>query len=144
MKEQTTSRAKVLLIGAGVVIGLLMLSPVAAHVSNSVDHLWGTHLRSKADARYVLKNQARSARVAADGALIQGRGVTGSGKEGTGVYFVTFNREVQNCAAVATPRANSLIPSTDQYGLNPNALEITFVNTLNNPVDTAFSLFVRC
>jgi hypothetical protein len=43
-----------LLVGA--VFGALLLPPVAAHVSNSIDHLWGVHMKDKvktlADGRY--------------------------------------------------------------------------------------------
>jgi hypothetical protein len=38
---------------AGILIGLFLLAPVAAHVGGSVGHLWRQHLRPKADARYL-------------------------------------------------------------------------------------------
>jgi hypothetical protein len=36
----------------GMVVGALVVPPAAAHISNSFAHLWGDHIKEKADKRY--------------------------------------------------------------------------------------------
>ena len=49
------------LLAIGIVIGVAMTAtPVSAHVGSNVTHLWKTHLRPKADARYYTKLQANA------------------------------------------------------------------------------------
>lgn len=49
------------LLATGIVIGVAMTAtPVSAHVSSNVTHLWKTHLRPKADARYYTKVQSNA------------------------------------------------------------------------------------
>jgi hypothetical protein len=47
-------RAIVLLIIGGV-LGASLLTPAAAHISDSFTHLWNTHIKPKADHRYLLR-----------------------------------------------------------------------------------------
>ena len=42
---------------AGLLVGALLLSPVAAHVGDQISHLWGDHIKDKTDARYVKKGR---------------------------------------------------------------------------------------
>jgi hypothetical protein len=63
MSKETVSRRwrTVALLAIGVAIGTtLTATPVYSHVGTSVTHLWNTHLRPKADARYYTKTQANT------------------------------------------------------------------------------------
>ena len=45
------------LLLAGMVVGALVVSPAAGHISSSVSHLWGNHIKEKADAAYTGETQ---------------------------------------------------------------------------------------
>ncbi len=62
----------------GVAVGSVLVAPAGAHVSRSLTHLWGDHIKPKTDARYVESQQALWAYVEADGSLRNGRGATGA------------------------------------------------------------------
>ena len=79
--------------------GVFFLTPVGAHVSDSVNHLWGDHIKAKGDKRYVRRYFAV---IESDGDLVRGKGVLDAGDVGEGAYGVAFNRNVRNCAYVAT------------------------------------------
>ena len=63
MSKETVSRRwrTVALLAIGVAIGTtLTATPVYAHISTSVTHLWNVHIKPKTDARYYTKNQANT------------------------------------------------------------------------------------
>jgi hypothetical protein len=127
----------------GVVVGVLLLSPVAAHVNKNFSHLWNDHIKAKADGRYVQRSQAAWARVADNGNLVSGLGIESTSRDDVGTYLVQFKRNVQECAASVTSWTNNLIPGIDTV-VNVRTLEVGLVNTANNPVDSPFSIMVRC
>lgn len=51
--------------------------------------------------------RSRFARVNADGALVNGRGVSASARTAAGTYTVTFAQEITNCALQATAATNT-------------------------------------
>jgi hypothetical protein len=90
------------LLASGVAIGVLMVgTPAGAHVGGSVNHLWN-HLKPKADKRYVNESELLWAVVRDDGTLVRDHGATHVTTAGTGNYRVFFNRNVRQCAYVAT------------------------------------------
>jgi hypothetical protein len=58
MSESRRTRlvGRIALLCVGVLIGVLVLSPVAAHVSSTFGHLWNNHVKPKSDKRYVNVN----------------------------------------------------------------------------------------
>ena len=127
----------------GVLVGALLLSPVAAHVNNNFAHLWGDHIKPKADNRYVLQKEAAWARVNDEGALVRGEGVDDAGRDSTGIYIVQFKRRVNNCAVTATAWTNGLIASVGPSQGN-DTVTVRLINTVNTPVDGDFAVIVRC
>jgi hypothetical protein len=134
---------KMTLAVAGILVGALLLNPVAAHVNDSFSHLWNDHIKPKADTRYVKKTQSPWAAVEADGGLALSKGVSATQKNDTGDYTILFNRNVLNCATTATSEDSNLIAQVYET-TNPKAVSLYFVNTANNPVDTKFNVIVRC
>ena len=66
-------------------------------------------------------------------------------KISTGYYEVTFDQEVRNCAAVATPYYYSYFASTDAFAsLTPDKVRVRVWSAANTPVDSYFSLQVSC
>jgi hypothetical protein len=131
---------------AGVLIGALQLTPVGAHVSGTITHLWRDHIRPKADARYVRDNELLWAVVAPDGSLEHGDGVVSSAKLDTGSYEVIFRRDVTECAYVASIQHSSQTGETLVEPRNGNANGV-FVGTFTSagaPADKRFHLIVAC
>jgi hypothetical protein len=88
----------VAILAAGIAIGtMLTATPVYSHVGGTVAHLWTTHIRPKADTRYVRKLYAS---VTQDGVL-HGRGnAVRARRTGVGQYLITFPRNTNGCAGV--------------------------------------------
>jgi hypothetical protein len=76
----------------------------------------------------------------------QGRGLVSVTRTGTGEYDVLFDRDVNECVAFATDSlflANN-DPSADTHAGDVNVVHVSATNSLNNPVDTYFSIMVLC
>jgi hypothetical protein len=129
---------------AGVLVGALLLSPVAAHVNKNFSHLWSDHIKPKADNRYVIGTESPWASINEDATIDDAEGVDDVSDEGTGDYLVVFKRNVRNCAHVVTTRGTNLIGSVQPLGPNNKAMEVVLVNTANNPVDSDFFIITRC
>lgn len=70
---------------AGVMLGALLMSPVGAHIGDSVSHLWGTHIKAKVrtfgDGRWAAKahrHDSRYMRYGAGATLAPGQSETGA------------------------------------------------------------------
>ena len=132
----------------GLAVGSTLVVPTGAHVSRSLTHLWGDHIKSKADARYVESQQVLWAYVEADGSLRNGRGATGAQLgEFSSQYVVGFNRNVSKCAWIAT-RSMALESSGEiaaSGGNDPNTVVVDIHNSTGLEGDSVpFSLAVFC
>ncbi len=132
----------------GVAVGSVLVVPAGAHVSRSLTHLWGDHIKAKADARYVEAQQVLWAYVEADGSLRNGRGATGAQLgELASQYVVEFNRNVAKCAWIAT-RSMALEDSGEiaaSGGNDPNTVVVDIHNSTGLEGDSVpFSLAVFC
>ena len=129
---------------AGVLVGALLLSPVAAHVNNNFSHLWNDHIKPKADQRYVQRTKSPWARVAANGNLIAGEGVVDINNAPAGEYTIEFNRKVgAKCAGTATSWTEDLIASIQMLE-NRRFVDVELINTANTNLNGAFSVMFRC
>jgi hypothetical protein len=141
MKERF---GKIALAIAGVVVGVLLLSPVAAHVNDNFSHLWGDHIKPKTDDRYVQLTKSPWARVDADANLIKGEGVIDVTDSGTGNYTIEFARRVgNNCAGTATSWTAGLIANIQELE-GKRFVDVDLYNVVSNPVDGEFSVMFRC
>lgn len=131
---------------AGVVIGATQLTPVGAHVTDSVAHLWQKHIRPKADVRYVQRNQTAWAVVGANGTLVRSARAQSSEKLATGNYDVIFNRDVSKCAYAATINDSTLGAEigAEPRTTNANAVFVTTWASNGTPSDKPFHLVVTC
>lgn len=132
----------------GVVVGSVLVVPAGAHVSRSFTHLWGDHIKPRADARYVESQQVLWAYVEADGSLRNGRGATGAQlEEATSQYVVEFSRDVAECAWIAT-RSTARESSGEiaaSGGNDPNTVVVDIHNSTGFEGDSVpFSLAVFC
>jgi hypothetical protein len=81
------------------------------------------------------------------GTLQHGKGVTSSEKLGTGAYRITFNRNISNCAAVATisdgfiGEIGTLIKRPP---LTSPEVSVYTRDSAGNVQDQSFNLLVRC
>jgi hypothetical protein len=133
------------LAATGLLVGALLLSPVAAHVNNSFSHLWEDHIKPAADDRYVNHSENPWARIASNGDVIDDQGLVDADPAGpTGEYTLEFNRRVGNkCAGTATSWTADLIASLQELE-NKHFVDVELVNTLNNGVNGEFSVIFRC
>jgi hypothetical protein len=133
------------LVAAGVLAGTLLLTPVGAHINDSVSHVWGDHIKPKADQRYVRLAKSPWARVAENGDLIGGEGIAEvtAAPADDGEYTIEFDRKVDECAGTATSWTPDLIASIQQLE-SDKFIDVELVNTLNNGVDGEFSVMFRC
>jgi hypothetical protein len=126
---------------AGVVVGAMLLNPVAAHVNDSFRHLWGQHVKPKADNRYVNHSESPWAVIRSGGSVFVEEGVQSVTKTDTGEYDVVFRRRVTGCAATVTSENSNLVAGVS---LNNFTVTVDLVNTMNNHVDSQFNLIMRC
>jgi hypothetical protein len=88
--------------------------------------------------------------VSSAGILARRRGVTSAARTGTGRYQVIFNRDVRNCAYVATqggvgavtPPSGSI--SVASLASNVNGVEVHTFSSQPNAVNRSFHLLVNC
>ena len=146
-----TTRVRVLRLATfilGIAVGSVLVTPAGAHVSRSLTHLWGDHIKSKADARYVESQQVLWAYVEADGSLRNGRGATGAHLgQIASQYVVEFSRNVAECAWIAT-RSTALESSGEiaaSGGKDPDTVVVDIHNSTGFEGDSvSFSLAVFC
>jgi hypothetical protein len=151
---------------AGLLIGLLFLTPAGAHVTRSVRHLVNKHLKrvfytkAEANARFYTKDDADArfatrlwAVVNSNATLARGNGVTsvGRGIQFAGQYDVIFNRNVRDCAYVATPGQpgtdilfDPTFISVSSDPDNPNGVRVETKNPGGGLTDEPFHLHVVC
>jgi hypothetical protein len=136
----------VVMLLAGVMIGVTQLTPVGAHVTDSVSHLWQKHIRPKADVRYVQKSQTAWAVVAANGTLVRSARAQSSSKLAAGNYEVIFNRDVSKCAYAATINDSTLGAEigVEPRSSNAHAVFVTTWSSAGSPADKPFHLVVTC
>ena len=104
-----------------------------------------------------LLNPIFSATVLADGTATSKVGVTETSKVpgifGRGFYNVKFDRDISNCAIVATPGQTGVMASTfvsgnssraATVGLSHYVLSESGAQTLATPVDGRFTVMVQC
>ena len=138
----------VILLLLGSLIGAMLLTPVGAHVGGTVRHLWTKHIRPKADVRYEGKRDVLYARVAANGTLGNKKGaVSVDDFGGGGSYAVIFNRNVSQCAPVATIAdtvGGSGEITAEPYSSNANGIFLTTSDSSGGAEENAFNLVVIC
>ena len=144
MRILQTGRARWALLLIGGLLGMVLLSPVAAHVTNDFGHLWNDHIKPKADARYVRGDKAPWALVDGTGEVSiksdQGANSVRRGSGLDGEYQVYFARNIRSCAIVVTARLPYLArarPFSNHY------VEVTLLDQ-GEPRDSDFSIVVRC
>jgi hypothetical protein len=128
LSERPRRAIAALALVVGLVIGLFFLTPAGAHVTGRVKHLVNKHLvkffytKAEADARFATRLWAV---VNGNGTLARGHGVTSvsRGIQPAGQYDVIFDRNVRNCAYVATPGQ----PGTDIL------FDPTFISVSSDP-----------
>lgn len=83
--------------------------------------------------------------VNADGSLARGSGVVSVTRTGSGVYKVQFNRDITQCAWLATIRTASFgFVETELAGGTTTTVLVQTRDTENMPTDRAFHLGVLC
>lgn len=76
--------------------------------------------------------------------------VTGSHTAGTGLYTVTFSKDVAGCAFVATlGSVNTNAPTIGTIGVtgdsaDGNSVDVQTTDISGNPVNASFHLYVSC
>lgn len=113
-------------------------------------------LTVRAVHNFNMLNPIFSASVLADGTATSKVGVTETSKVpgivGKGLYNVTFDRDISNCAIVATPGQTGVMASTfvsgnsrvAMVGLSHYVLSESGAQTLATPVDGRFTVMVQC
>jgi hypothetical protein len=143
-------RQAALLLLAGTLIGIILLTPAGAHIGDSVSHLWSDHIRPKGDLRYESDKDVLFATVSANGTLGSNDGatsVTKFGSAGDGDYAVIFNRNVSQCAPVATIAdtvGGSGEITAEPYSQDVKGVFITTRNPNGSASDNDFNLVVVC
>ena len=95
-------RKLVVAIAAVMALGVVMVATPAGATQNWTN-IWNTHLKPKADKRYVNESELLWAVVdGTDGSLDRGNGVMFTNKSDTGDYQVRFNKNIRGCVYVAT------------------------------------------
>jgi hypothetical protein len=133
---------------AAAIAGVVFLTPVGAHVSDSVDHLWGEHIKPRADQRYVRRYFAV---VDENAALVRDKGATDATELTGSAYEVIFNRNVRNCAYVATLGEPSQLsePPSGEIGVagrkgEPKGVYVVTFDSSGAASDEDFHLVVTC
>ena len=115
-------------------------------------------LNVRAVHNFNMLNPIFSATVLADGTATSKVGVTETSKVpgifGRGLYNVTFDRDISNCAIVATPGQTGVMASTfvsgnsrvATVGLSRSTLNEspTTTNVIASPIDGGFTVMVQC
>jgi hypothetical protein len=166
----------VALLLAGILAGTVLIQPAVAHFRPRIGHII-KHVFSRADPRYYNEGQtvdnARNADrldgldstafvgsdevlwavVNANATLARGQGVTSSarGSLPAGQYDVTFDRNVRNCAYVATPGQpgtdvlfDPTVISVSSDPDNVNGVRVETKNLGGGLTDEPFHLGVVC
>jgi hypothetical protein len=96
------------------------------------------------------EGSARQAVVTANGVLQRGRGVSSVARAGQGNYQVIFDRDVRNCAYIATLGSPGVEdPTVGQVSVsglssNVNGVFVKTTNSSGGELDRAFHLIVSC
>ncbi len=112
--------------------------------AGTATNLSADKLDGRNSSEFVQTSEAMSAVVDSNGNLLRGEGATLATKDGTGSYFVVFNREVESCAWVATLNGSSGEISVDRLGPNTALLEVETRDSSGTVQDRPFSLAVHC
>jgi hypothetical protein len=138
------SRPLGLVLVGGALAGLI-ISPVGAHVGDTIDHIWNGpgHIKEKAKDLFFTKDQSNSsfqsqwAQVAPDGDVIRHSGGISVSHDSDGDYFVRFPTR-QNHRAISITPVNSgsqgslsVFHSAVQCGTNPGAMTCPDPHTNN-------------
>lgn len=132
-------------------LGVVMVASPAGATMNWAN-IWNTHLKPKADKRYVNESELLWAVVdGTTGNLDRGNGVTLTNKSDTGDYQVRFNKNVRGCVYVATiGLPGSLgVELPGQIGVagenaSVNGVWIDTYDSAGNESDRSFHLLVDC
>jgi hypothetical protein len=150
-------RATALLV-VGVAIGVSIVAmPAGGHVADWV-HNWNVHIKPRADARYYTKTQSNArfaqrlwAVVESNHTLARGSRVTSVTGLDTGFTAVRFNRNVRNCAYLATLGSTGSEGIGDAGEINlvgefasVNGVLVATRNSSGTPTDLSFHLAVVC
>jgi hypothetical protein len=106
---------RIAVLGSILVVAAALMAPAGAHVGGTVDHLWGSHLKSKVTNLVYTKTQANSrfARktetVTIAGNLAPGKTITGifGASSGASTQYGTSALEFEPRLAEALPDANA-------------------------------------
>jgi hypothetical protein len=95
-------RKLIVALAAALTLGVVLVASPANATLNWAN-IWNTHLKPKADKRYVNESELLWAVIdGTDGSLDRGNGVAATFKSDTGDYQVRFNKNVRGCVYVAT------------------------------------------
>jgi hypothetical protein len=138
-------------LAAVLVLGVVTVATPAGATINWTN-IWNTHLKPKADKRYVNESELLWAVVdGTTGNLDRGNGVTFTNKSDTGDYQVRFNKNVRNCVYVATVGLpGSLgVELPGQIGVvgenaSVNGVWIDTYDSAGTEADRSFHLLVDC
>ena len=101
-------------------------------------------------AASIADGEARFVSVTSAGVLARGRNVSSAARTSEGRYQVIFNRDVRNCAFLATiADAGAAAPPQGEIGAsalssNVNGVAVRTENSGGNPADRPFHLIVPC
>jgi hypothetical protein len=123
----------------GAALAGLIISPVGAHVGNTIDHLWNGpgHIKDKAKNLFFTKDQSNSrfqpqwAQVSSDGDVIRHSGGISASHDSDGHYYVRFPTRQNSRGISVTPvysgsqASGQVLHSAVQCGTNPGASTCT-------------------
>jgi hypothetical protein len=115
--------------------------------ADAVDGLSASQIESQAVTTAVSQASALSsiAAVAANGALVHGRGAIASINTGTGTYIVTFGASIANCAYQATINSAGGAPGfVSATGATATTVSVSTFNIAGTAADRPFYLTVNC
>ncbi len=149
--RQVRRRKLVAAIVAVLALGVVVVATPAG-ASINWTNIWNTHLKPKADKRYVNESELLWAVVdGTTGDLDRGNGVTFTNKSDTGDYQVRFNKNVRNCVYVATVGLPGSVgvELPGQIGVagenaSVNGVWIDTYDSLGAESDRSFHLLVDC
>jgi hypothetical protein len=136
-------------VAISLALGLAMAAPLTARASQAGG------LPALAKKVKALQGQNNWAVVAGDtGSVVRqfssAGPVTGSHTAGTGLYTVTFSKDVSGCAFVATLGSVSTnAPTIGMIGVtgdsgDPNSVGVQTADNTGKPADASFHLYVSC
>lgn len=148
---QVRRRKLVVAVAAVLVLGVVMVASPAGATMNWTN-IWNTHLKPKADKRYVNESELLWAVIdGTTGNLDRGNGVTFTNKSDTGDYQVRFNKNVRGCVYVATVGLPGSVgvELPGQIGVagenaSVNGVWIDTYDSAGNESDRSFHLLVDC